>query len=44
LEESQPRLEVSDSDLSKQMKTLEGAGYVKVAKRGRGRRSSTWFG
>ncbi len=37
------RLDVSDSDLSKQMKLLQDAGYVKVNKRGRGRGSSTWY-
>ncbi len=37
------RIEVSDSDLSKQMKVLQDAGYVKVAKRGRGRGASTWY-
>jgi DNA-binding MarR family transcriptional regulator len=37
------RLGVSDSDLSKQMKALQDAGYVKVIKHGRGRGSSTWY-
>jgi DNA-binding transcriptional ArsR family regulator len=37
------RLDVSDSDLSKQMKALQQAGYVKVNKRGRGRGASTWY-
>lgn len=37
------RLGVSDSDLSKQMKILQEAGYVKVTKHGRGRGASTWF-
>jgi DNA-binding transcriptional ArsR family regulator len=37
------RLDASDSDLSKQMKVLQDAGYVKVDKRGRGRGSSTWY-
>jgi len=37
------RLDASDSDLSKQMKVLQDAGYVKVNKRGRGRGSSTWY-
>ncbi len=36
-------LKVSDSDLSKQMKALQDAGYVKVNKHGRGRGSSTWY-
>jgi DNA-binding transcriptional ArsR family regulator len=37
------RLEVSDSVLSKHMKLLQEAGYVKVSKRGRGRGASTWY-
>lgn len=37
------RLGVSDSDLSKQMKILQDAGYVKANKHGRGRGSSTWY-
>jgi len=37
------RLAVSDSDLSKQMKVLHDAGYLKVSKRGKGRGSSTWY-
>ncbi|MDQ3630408.1 MAG: transcriptional regulator [Actinomycetota bacterium] len=37
------RLELSDSDLSKQMKVLLDAGYVKITKRGRGRGASTWY-
>ena len=37
------RLEVSDSVLSKHMKLLQDAGYVKVSKRGRGRGASTWY-
>lgn len=37
------RLDLSDSDLSKQMKALQDAGYVKVVKRGRGRGASTWY-
>lgn len=36
-------LQVSDSDLSKQMSALVGAGYVAVTKRGRGRGSVTTF-
>ncbi len=36
-------LALSDSDLSKQMSALEDAGYVTVAKAGRGRGSSTTF-
>jgi len=37
------RLAVSDSDLSKQMKVLQDAGYVTVKKHGRGRGASTWY-
>lgn len=37
------RLAVSDSDLSKQMKVLQDAGYVKITKRGKGRGASTWY-
>jgi DNA-binding MarR family transcriptional regulator len=37
------RLGISDSDLSKQMKVLQDAGYVRVMKHGRGRGSSTWY-
>ncbi|MDT9595211.1 transcriptional regulator [Nocardioides zeae] len=37
------RLELADSDLSKQMSALEAAGYVAVAKSGRGRGASTSF-
>lgn len=36
-------LELSDSDLSKQMSALEGAGYVRAAKDGRGRGGSTTY-
>lgn len=36
-------LNVSDSDLSKQMTTLEKAGYVTVTKSGRGRGAATSF-
>lgn len=36
-------LELSDSDLSKQMKALVEAGYVKVKKTGRGRDRQTWY-
>ena len=36
-------LQVSDSVLSKHMKLLQEAGYVKVIKRGRGRGASTWY-
>ncbi|QIG45846.1 ArsR family transcriptional regulator [Nocardioides anomalus] len=36
-------LGVSDSDLSKQMTALQGAGYVAVAKSGRGRGATTRF-
>ena len=37
------QLEVSDSDLSKQMTALCAAGYAEVRKNGHGRGSSTWF-
>jgi DNA-binding transcriptional ArsR family regulator len=36
-------LGISDSDLSKQMSALEKAGYLKVAKPGRGRGGATWY-
>jgi len=36
-------LDVSDSDLSKQMKTLQEAGYVEIRKTGHGRNSTTSF-
>ncbi|NPC97454.1 transcriptional regulator [Nocardioides sp. zg-DK7169] len=36
-------LDISDSDLSKQMATLEKAGYVETTKSGRGRGASTTF-
>lgn len=36
-------LQVSDSDMSKQMSALIEAGYVSVTKRGRGRASRTTF-
>lgn len=36
-------LGVSDSDLSKQMATLDRAGYVAVSKPGRGRGSATSY-
>lgn len=36
-------LDVSDSDLSKQMTTLEKAGYVAISKSGRGRGATTTF-
>jgi DNA-binding MarR family transcriptional regulator len=36
-------LQVSDSDLSKQMTALQQAGYVDVAKRGRGRGATTTY-
>jgi DNA-binding MarR family transcriptional regulator len=36
-------LDVSDSDLSKQMSLLCDAGYARVRKTGHGRGSSTWF-
>lgn len=37
------QLEISESDLSKQMSTLEAAGYVTAAKAGRGRGASTTY-
>jgi len=37
------QLEISDSDLSKQMRTLQEAGYATVVKRGTGRGGSTWY-
>lgn len=36
-------LDVTDSDLSKQMTALESAGYVTVSKFGRGRGGSTTY-
>jgi DNA-binding MarR family transcriptional regulator len=36
-------LELTESDLSKQMATLERAGYVKVTKSGRGRGATTTY-
>lgn len=36
-------LDLSDSDLSKQMTALQAAGYVDVAKTGRGRGGATTF-
>lgn len=36
-------LELSDSDLSKQMSALEAAGYVAAAKEGYGRGASTTY-
>ena len=36
-------LQISDSDLSKQMSALQAAGYLKIHKSGRGRGSSTSF-
>lgn len=36
-------LGVSDSDLSKQMTTLEKAGYIAVSKSGRGRGATTTY-
>ena len=36
-------LDISDSDLSKQMTALERAGYVAVTKAGRGRGATTTF-
>jgi DNA-binding MarR family transcriptional regulator len=37
------QLEISESDLSKQMATLETAGYVTMAKDGHGRGASTTY-
>jgi DNA-binding MarR family transcriptional regulator len=37
------QLEISDSDLSKQMAALCDAGYAEVRKDGHGRGSTTWF-
>jgi len=37
------QLEVSDSDLSKQMSALCDAGYATVRKQGHGRSGQTWF-
>jgi len=37
-------LDVSDSDLSKQMTQLVDAGYAKARKSGFGRGTTTWFG
>ncbi|MBG6226507.1 DNA-binding transcriptional ArsR family regulator [Arthrobacter sp. CAN_A2] len=36
-------LQLSDSDLSKQMSALRAAGYVKVSKSGRGHGSTTTY-
>lgn len=36
-------LKLSDSDLSKQMRALVDAGYVKSSKTGRGQERQTWF-
>ena len=36
-------LDLSDSDLSKQMSALEAAGFVKISKSGRGRGSTTTY-
>jgi DNA-binding transcriptional ArsR family regulator len=36
-------LELSDSDLSKQMSALQDAGYVKANKTSRGRGGATWY-
>ena len=37
------KLDVSDSDLSKQMSALCDAGYATVRKKGHGRSGQTWF-
>ena len=39
----QRRLDLSASDLSKQMTTLTDAGLIEVRKTGQGRGSSTWY-
>ena len=39
----QERLDLSTSDLSKQMKTLIEAGYASAKKTGRGPGSMTWY-
>ena len=39
----QNRLELAAPDLSKQMRALADAGYVRVSKTGKGPGSSTWF-
>lgn len=39
----QRRLDLSASDLSKQMATLVDAGLIEVRKTGQGRGSSTWY-
>lgn len=36
-------LDLSDSDLSKQMSALTQAGYATVGKTGRGRQRQTWY-
>jgi DNA-binding MarR family transcriptional regulator len=36
-------LGLGDSDLSKQMATLERAGYIEVSKTSRGRGGATWY-
>ena len=36
-------LDISDSDLSKQMRALGDAGYLTVRKTGKGRDRRTWF-
>ena len=36
-------VEVSDSVLSKQLTVLDDAGYVQIAKRASGRRTTTWI-
>lgn len=37
------RLDVSESDLSKQMRVLQEAGYARVSKLGKGPGASTWY-
>lgn len=36
------QLELTDPDLSKQLKALQEAGYARIRKTGRGPRSETW--
>lgn len=36
-------VEVSDSVLSKQLTVLDDAGYIQIAKRASGRRTTTWI-
>lgn len=36
-------LELKDPDLSKQMKALDEAGYIKIKKTGKGSNRQTWY-